>query len=94
MRNNIPYVAYVDGYLGWSTVMKFNGSGRELIGNSNFSSGGVIYSLALDVYQEIPYVAYQDGYDGDEINNGIGTAMKFNSLTNVWESIGSGSSDG
>jgi len=80
-----PYVAYAysdtngaDG--GRATVMEFNGTTWETVGNAGFSDG-VANFTSLYIYNGIPYVAYKD--DG---NGGKATVMEFNGTT--WETVG------
>lgn len=84
-------MAYSDGYEGdgfgggKATVMKFNGTGREYVGLSGFSDG-VVSSVSLSIYNGTPYVGYTDGYEGDGINEGKATVMKFTGTG--WEAVG------
>jgi hypothetical protein len=83
-----PYVAYADRSIdGKATVMKFNGSDRETVGMSRFSDNGADY-ISFSLSNGIPYIAYKDGGDGDGIQNGRATVMKFNSETDSWQSVG------
>lgn len=71
--NGVPYVAYKDygPSSNKATVMKFNGTKWVVVGDANFSAGGVDYtSLAFD--NGVPYVAYKDDHYSAEA-----TVMKF-----------------
>lgn len=62
--NGAPYVAYKEGYDGVdggykATVMKYNGSNWEIVGNRGFSSGQITYS-DLAFYQDQPCIAFRD----------------------------------
>ncbi|MBU7005989.1 stalk domain-containing protein [Phosphitispora fastidiosa] len=78
------YVAYRDGYELYNnkaTVMKYNGTSWEAIGNPGFSAGKAAYtSLAIDDTGTL-YVAYQD----------LGMDYKATVMTysgNSWEVVG------
>lgn len=60
-----PYVAYRDGTEGdRASVMHFDGSNWELLGDPGFSSGAA-FGLSAAIYQDAPVVAYADT-DNDE----------------------------
>ncbi|MDQ4139557.1 MAG: Ig-like domain-containing protein, partial [Bacteroidota bacterium] len=88
--NGNPLVAYMekagDTYLDImngqkATVMKFNGSSWEIVGNAGFSAGRISSpSLALDA-NDTPFVAYLDNANGNKA-----TVKKFNGSN--WETVG------
>jgi hypothetical protein len=83
--SDIPYVAFgsiFGGNLGKATVMKFNGTGWELVGEEGFSAG-IMDSISLAFDQEgKPWVAYSDG-----ANSWKASVMRFDG--NSWVNVGS-----
>ncbi len=75
--NDVPYVAYKEGYDGVdggykATVMKFNGVSWEEVGSRGFSPGQITYS-DLAFYNGQPCIAFRD-----ESNNQRLAVMTFN----------------
>jgi len=76
------YVAY-KGNDNKATVMKYSGTGWELVGSAGFSAGTTDY-ISLALAGGTPYVAYQDwGIDKKA------TVMKYNAGLTGWEEVGS-----
>jgi hypothetical protein len=76
--NGTPYVAYRDYANSYkATVMKFDGTDREVVDHAGFSDGQATYT-SLAVYNGLPYVAY-----GDYANSYKATVMKFDVSTDV-----------
>ena len=84
-KDNTPYVSYKDSSLK-ITVMKYNSIKAvwEDVGSASFSTGEVYYPfLAID-NSGTPYVAYEDAANASKA-----TVMRYNSLTNSWDAVGS-----
>lgn len=85
-RTGVPYVAFADYtyYVDMAakvTVMKYNGTTWETVGNAGFSAGRADYiSIAIDG-NNVPYVTYTDVADSDKA-----TVMKFDNGN--WERVG------
>jgi hypothetical protein len=75
-----PYVAFSDSTNSKATVMNFNGTDWEAVGQKGFSDSGAEY-LSLAFSGSTPYVAYED--DGSSQK---ATVMKFNETD--WEAVG------
>jgi len=80
-HNDTPYVAYT--YSNQPSVMKYNGSSWEYVGNANFTTGvWASFNLAINS-QGIPYVAYQE----DSSHGYLATSMAYNGI-DTWEVVG------
>ena len=88
--NGTPYVAFQDYQVYGSgkaerllyvTVMKYNGSDWEYVGEPAFSADGAA-NIQLFIDNGTPYVAYLD-----RANSNKATVMKFNGTS--WEAVGS-----
>jgi prepilin-type N-terminal cleavage/methylation domain-containing protein len=93
--NGTPYVAFIDNSYGYEescgeytcyyngkiTVMKYNGSVWENVGNPGFSSTEA-NSLSFFIYGETPYIAYSDSSNFYKT-----TVMKFDGTD--WVNVGS-----
>jgi hypothetical protein len=81
----VPYVAFglvYSGILGKATVMKFNGTSWELVGDEGFSAG-IMDSISLTFDQTgEPWVAYSDG-----ANSWKASVMRFDGSS--WVNVGS-----
>ena len=77
-----PYLVFRDAANGdKATVMRFNGTSWEILGNAGFTSGRA-YTPALAISNSgIPYVAYVDIDNGEKIS-----VMSFNGVN--WEVVG------
>ncbi|MNU63579.1 Cellulosome-anchoring protein precursor [compost metagenome] len=86
IKEGTPYVMFADGAYadergyGKATLMKFNGTGWESVGQAGFSAGGTA-SLSFVFHGDIPYAGYTDVANGSKA-----TVMKFNGT--VWETVG------
>jgi hypothetical protein len=82
-----PYVVYSNNSYpstGKASVMRYNRTNWELVGNSEFSAGTAAYvSIAFDS-ADTPYVAYRDSH-----YSGKATVMKYNGDEDEWEPVGS-----
>lgn len=87
-KNNVKYIAYLDGPAGAkTTVMKYDGTNWQLVGNAGFSNSIVNnVVIALDT-GDVPYIAYQD-----QSNNARATVMKYDGSN--WVKVGLGFSTG
>jgi len=75
--DGVPYVAYQNGNKsGKATVMKFNNTAWEIVGNAGFSAGYAGYTSLAIGPDGVPYVAYLDGG-----NNNKATVMAYNNIT-------------
>ncbi len=83
--NNVPLVAFVDSsHSNKATVMEFDGSNWQNVGNAGFTNPISYISLAIDP-NNVPYISIQDGTSYKP------TVMKFENKT--WKEAGnSGSS--
>ncbi len=69
--NNMPYVAFKEGYNGVdggykATVMRFNGVNWEVVGNRGFSPGQITY-CNLAFYKEQPCLAFRDHSNNERL---------------------------
>lgn len=86
-KDGTKYVVYQDVTNSKkATVMKFNGTSWVPVGTPGFSIGESSYDSVAIAPDGTPYVAYQDGTDGDGLNNGKATVMKFNGTN--WVPVG------
>ena len=81
LDDDTPYVAFQDGWnADKATVMKWEGTSWESVGNPGFSAGSAEY-LSIFVDESTPYVAYMDGGNG-----GKATVMKWDGTS--WKPVG------
>ncbi|GIP22562.1 S-layer homology domain-containing protein [Paenibacillus sp. J22TS3] len=86
IKDGIPYVMYSDGAYanpqgyGKATLIKFNGTEWESVGEPGFSTGETA-SLSFAFNGDTPYAAYTDF-----ANNYKATVMKYNG--SAWETVG------
>ncbi len=87
----IPYVVW-SGPANMGTLMKYENSTWEIVGETQFSEGNAEYTrVVIDENDGTPYVIYQDVDDA----TGEATVKKYNSGSNAWEVVGTaGFSDG
>ncbi|WP_068615468.1 Ig-like domain repeat protein [Paenibacillus tuaregi] len=87
IKDGIPYVMYSDGAYanpqgyGKATLIKFNGTEWESVGQPGFSTGETA-SLSFAFNGDTPYAAYSDFADADN----KATVMKYNGT--AWETVG------
>lgn len=86
VANSVPYISFQDSLSGRKiSVMKFNGTTWENVGNAGIS-GGNVTQTRISFHNSIPYISYQDGNDGK-------LYVKRFTGTN-WETVGSTIADG
>ncbi|MEO9872706.1 MBG domain-containing protein [Ekhidna sp.] len=86
--SDVPYVAFRDedeGSDGKTTIMRFNGTAWEPVGNTGFSSSTAqSQSLKFDS-NDVPYVAHIDS----DVDNGIFSSVSVMTLNGTtWENVG------
>ena len=80
--NNLPYIVFRDSANGNKiTVLKFNGSGWDAVGNAGFSPGSATDLSILFDSNGVPYVAFED-----ENNMNAPSVMEF--VNGNWLNVG------
>ncbi len=80
--NDVPWVIFADTSTKNGSVMKFNGTDWEYVGNKNIANGNIYYTDLIFDSNNTPYVSF-----ADEGNSGRLRVLSFDGST--WNDVGS-----
>lgn len=80
--NDVPWVIFADTSEHNGSVMKFNGTDWEYVGNKNIANGDIYYTDIIFDSNNTPYISF-----ADEGNSGRLRVLSFNGSN--WNDVGS-----